>query len=101
MSVFEAMMVMCFGAAWPVSIAKSYRSRRNSGKSVVFLCIVLTGYISGILHKVHYNMDQLVWLYVLNACMVATDIGLYIRNWRLVRTGAIEVTHVRWMGGND
>ena len=85
MSFFEALMLICFGAAWPVSIYRSYKSRVTSGKSLAFLVIVEVGYLSGIVYKVSSNMDHIVWLYVLNAVMVLVDIGLYRRNYRLER----------------
>jgi len=82
LSFFEALMLICFGAAWPFSIYKSYRSRQNSGKSVFFLGIVLVGYISGIIHKMVYSFDLVIYLYCLNAMMVSTDMVLYFRNRR-------------------
>ncbi len=78
--VFEVIMLLCFGAAWPVSIYKSYTSRTTAGKSVTFLIIVLIGYIAGISHKIFYNHDYVIWLYVINAIMVFIDILLYSRN---------------------
>jgi len=80
MSSFEIIMLICFGAAWPVSIYKSYTSRTTAGKSVIFLIIVLIGYMAGILHKTLNDLDFVVWLYVLNATMVSVDILLYFRN---------------------
>ena len=85
MSFFEALMLICFGAAWPVSIYRSYKSRVTSGKSVGFLIIIEVGYLSGIVYKVSSNLDHIVWLYVLNAVMVLVDICLYRRNYRLER----------------
>ena len=82
MSVFEVIMLVCFGAAWPFSIYKSYRSKSNSGKSVTFLFIILLGYISGLVHKVLFNFDMVIILYGINAVMVSTDIILYYRNRR-------------------
>lgn len=79
-SSFEVIMLICFGAAWPVSIYKSYTSRATAGKSVIFLFVVLVGYIAGIFHKVLNNPDFVVWLYVSNAMMVVIDILLYFRN---------------------
>mgnify|MGYP001580382687 FL=1 len=73
-------MLACFGAAWPVSIYKSYTSRTTAGKSVIFLIIVLIGYVAGILHKIFFNLDFVIWLYVINAVMVSIDILLYMRN---------------------
>ena len=83
MSIFEICMLICFGAAWPFSIWKSYRSRRNHGKSAIFLLIVFLGYVSGTLHKFIYNLDGVVILYIANGIMVAIDLALYIRNSRL------------------
>ena len=83
MSFFEIVMLVCFGAAWPFSIYKSYTSKSIAGKSVLFLYVVGVGYIAGTFHKVFYNFDLVILLYVLNGVMVFTDIFLYYRNKRL------------------
>lgn len=85
MSIFEIIMLVCFGAAWPPSIYKSYTSRTAKGKSIHFLIIVLVGYLAGILHKVFYSPDSVILLYALNGCMVFADILLYYRNAALDR----------------
>lgn len=77
MSIFEAIMLICFGAAWPFSIYKSYTSRVNTGKSIIFLLIVFVGYMAGMIHKLFYNFDLVIYLYGLNSCMVFMDIILY------------------------
>ena len=86
MSIFEAVMLMCFGVAWPVSIYKSWTSRTCSGKSVVFLYIVVVGYAAGITHKILYSPDWVIILYVLNGLMVIIDILLYYRNLWIEKT---------------
>ena len=83
MSIFEIIMLVCFGLAWPFSIYKSYKSRDTKGKSVLFLFIVVIGYIAGIIHKLLYSRDGVVFLYLLNSIMVSADIVLYYRNKRL------------------
>lgn len=80
MSVFEILMLVCFGAAWPASIYKSYVSKQNAGKSLLFLWIVFVGYFFGTIHKLFFNYDLVIVLYILNGCMVMTDILLYYRN---------------------
>ena len=80
MSLFEAIMLICFGLAWPFSIVKSYKSKSTEGKSVLFLFIIFSGYMAGILHKIFYFYDLIIILYITNATMVAIDIGLYFRN---------------------
>jgi hypothetical protein len=73
-------MLVCFGAAWPVSIYKSLKTRAVAGKSLFFLIIVLVGYAAGILHKLIFHYDLVIFLYALNAVMVSLDIVLYLRN---------------------
>lgn len=85
MSVFEMLMLVCFGLAWPVSIVKSYRSRTAAGKSPFFSVIVLIGYISGIVHKLLFNRDFVIFLYAVNFLMVLIDLCLWFRNRRLDR----------------
>jgi len=83
MSIFEIIMLVCFGAAWPISILKSYRARTAVGKSPVFLVVILIGYLSGMLHKLVFNMDFVIILYAINFVMVSIDFVLWIRNKRL------------------
>jgi hypothetical protein len=85
MSIFEVIMLICFGAAWPSSLYKSYTSRTSKGKSIFFLSVVFLGYISGTLHKVFYNMDWVIYLYAANGAMVFVDMLLYFRNTALDR----------------
>ena len=80
MSIFEIIMLVCFGAAWPFSIYKSYKAKSTQGKSASFLVIILIGYAAGILNKIFYNFDNVVYLYAINMIMVALDLVLYMRN---------------------
>jgi hypothetical protein len=83
LSVFEAGMLICFGAAWPMNIIKSLRSRTSAGKSVLFQWFVLIGYISGITHKILNSRDIVMVLYIINFLMIAFDTYLYYRNKKL------------------
>lgn len=85
MSIFEMLMLLCFGAAWPFSIYKSYKSKSVAGKSPYFLLILILGYIFGILNKIFFNYDVVVYLYFLNLIMVTIDFILYLRNIKLVK----------------
>ena len=85
MSIFEVIMLVCFGSAWPASIYKSVSSKTAKGKSMAFLIIVFVGYISGILHKLFYNLDWVVVLYALNGLMVLVDLVITLRNMGLDR----------------
>lgn len=85
MSIFEALMLICFGAAWPFSIYKSYTSKSVQGKSPYFLVVVIFGYIFGIINKLIGKNDIVFYLYVLNLIMVSIDLALYFRNVRLIK----------------
>lgn len=77
--VFEIGMVLAFGFSWPFSIWKSLSTRQVAGKSPLFMWIVIFGYCCGITHKVLYAHDWVVWLYVMDLFLVATDLFLYYR----------------------
>ncbi len=83
-SLYEAIMLLCFGAAWPFSILKSWRARTSQGKSVFFLGVVLVGYAAGIMNKITAGQlrDPVLGLYLLNVLMVGIDTALYFRNRR-------------------
>ena len=80
MSPFEIAMLVCFGLAWPFSIYKSATTREVGSKSMVFLFALLLGYIAGVIHKIFYLYDPVIFLYILNGTMVSIDIALTIRN---------------------
>jgi len=86
MSIYEMLMLVCFGAAWPFSIYKSYKSKSVAGKSPAFLAILILGYIFGILNKIIYNYDFVLYLYCLNLIMVTTDLILYFKNSKLIKS---------------
>lgn len=84
-------MLACFGAAWPFSICKSYTSKSTEGKSLSFLTILLLGYIAGILHKLFYSYDQVIYLYIVNFIMVFIDMILYLRNKQALKNKNISM----------
>jgi hypothetical protein len=86
LSVFEAIMLLCFGISWPVSIAKTLRTKRVEGKSPLFMVFILVGYLSGILHKVIFSFDWVILLYTFNLTVVAIDLWLYFRYRKPIAT---------------
>lgn len=88
---FEVIMIVSFGASWPMNVMKSWRTRTAKGKSLAFLCLILFGYVAGIVGKfidpVYMASIGEKWyvllFYFLNFIMVFTDLMLYFRNKRL------------------
>jgi hypothetical protein len=93
--LLEALMILCFGLSWPISIRKSWVSRTAKGKSVFFEFFIWLGYIFGIARKILLYQQSsgelgflfyLAWVfYVLNILEITVDIMLYFRNVRLDR----------------
>ena len=82
--MFEAAMVICFGASWPLSVYKSYKSRTAKGKSLPFQILIFIGYICGIAGKIiTHNVTYVFIFYLFNITMVGIDLMLYVRNRRL------------------
>ena len=72
-------MLLCFGISWPISIAKSLRTKQVVGKSPLFMAILCVGYVSGCIHKALYSMDWIIGLYIMILIMVSFDLFLYYR----------------------
>ncbi len=82
--IFEVGMMLFFGAAWPLNIIKSLKSKTTQGKSIRFMCFVWTAYAFGIASKiVGGNINYVIAFYILNLLMVSTDMILYARNKKL------------------
>lgn len=87
--ILEIIMVVSFGASWPLNVIKSYKARTTKGKSLGFLLLIFFGYIAGIASKfVNPEFDfttkwYVVFFYILNFVMVGLDLLIYIRNKRL------------------
>lgn len=83
-TLLEAVMLVCFAAAWPASIHKSWVSRTRRGKSLSFMLIVLAGYIAGIAKVlVADKLSLLIVPYTINTLLVSCDLILYYRNYRI------------------
>jgi len=80
MSIYEVLMIVCFGFAWPINLINSIKSKSTKGKNLIFLLIILVAYVFGIIHKMVYSRDAAIYFYILNAGMVFGDVLLYFIN---------------------
>ena len=86
--ILEIIMIVSFGASWPLNVMKSYKARTTKGKSLPFLCLIFFGYIAGITSKLvneaymanFASKWYVLFFYVLNLLMVGADLLLYVRN---------------------
>ena len=78
MSWYEAGMLICFGASWPVAVSKTFRTKNVKGKSRLFLALIMLGYVCGIINKLLYSLDIVIWLYIANLALVSADFFLVL-----------------------
>ena len=91
--LFEILMLISFGASWPLNVIKSYRARTTKGKSLAFLCLIIAGYVAGIASKFTNDAYMaaigekwyVLFFYFLNLTMVSADLLMYFRNKRIER----------------
>lgn len=89
--ILEIIMIVSFGASWPLNVLKSYKARTTKGKSLAFLLLIFFGYIAGIASKLVNDayMSQIgekwyvLFFYILNFIMVGADLLMYVRNHKL------------------
>lgn len=95
--IFEVVMIVSFGASWPLNVIKAYKARTAKGKSLGFLLLILFGYVAGITSKLINEAYMasfatkwyVLFFYVLNFTMVSLDLIMYIRNRRLDKLNGI------------
>ena len=89
--ILEVIMIVSFGASWPLNVIKSYKARTVKGKSLGFLCLIFFGYIAGILSKflnesymVSFSSKWYVlFFYFLSLIMVGAYLCICVRNYKL------------------
>ena len=89
--ILEIIMIVSFGASWPMNVIKSYKARSAKGKSFAFLLLIFFGYIAGITSKFMNEAYMasfrekwyVLFFYFLNLTMVGIDLILYFRNRNL------------------
>ena len=89
--ILEIIMIVSFGASWPLNVMKSWKARTTKGKSLPFLLLIFFGYIAGIASKLVNEAYMasfaekwyVLLFYCLNLIMVGMDLILYVRNSRL------------------
>ena len=80
-SIFETIMLVCFGLSWPINVIKAYRARTAKATSLPFILLIFTGYIAGITAKlVSGQMNYVFVVYLINLAIVVLNILVYFRN---------------------
>ncbi len=87
---FEALMLICFGASWPVAVIKALKARTAKGVSLASSCLILTGYLFGIIYKIGIGpINYVLIFYFFNFSIVLTHVIVIIRNIRIDQQTAL------------
>lgn len=85
-SIFESIMLICFGLSWPLNVVKAYKARTAKGTSLPFILLIITGYVAGITAKlVSGQINYVLAVYLLNLAIVSLNVVVYCRNVALDR----------------
>ena len=77
----EALMLLCFGLSWPVSLIKNIRSGTAKGMSLMFTVLIIIGYIAGISAKIYTgNINYVLLVYIWNIVLVVGNLIVYFVN---------------------
>lgn len=80
-SIFETVMLICFGLSWPLNLIKAYKARTAKSSSLPFTLLIIIGYLAGITAKVvSGQINYVLVAYLLNLAIVLLNLIVYFRN---------------------
>ena len=89
-SMFETIMLICFGLSWPLNVIKAYKARTTKGTSLPFILLIIFGYVSGITAKlVTDQINYVLAVYLINLVIVSLNVIVYFRSKALDKNAAL------------
>ncbi len=77
----EAVMLICFGCSWPISLIKNIKARTAKSMSLQFILLIVFGYIAGISAKlISRKINYVLIVYLFNLIVVSMNIIVYFIN---------------------
>ncbi len=82
-NLLEAVMLLCFGCSWPISLAKNIKAASAKGMSLQFILLIIIGYIAGITAKlIGGQINYVLIVYFFNLVVVSMNLVVYFINLR-------------------
>ncbi len=79
--ILETIMLICFGASWPISVLKNIRSKTAKSMSLQFILLIIVGYLAGIAGKIiNGKINYVLVVYVINLLFVSVNLVVYFIN---------------------
>ena len=82
-TMLEAVMLICFGFSWPLSLMKNIKARSAKNMSLPFISLIIFGYVAGITAKfINQKFNYVLVIYFLNLLIVSLNVPVYFINRR-------------------
>ena len=77
----EAVMLICFGFSWPLSLIKNIKAHSARNMSLPFILLIIFGYVAGISAKfLNGVFNYVLVIYFLNLFIVSLNVPVYFIN---------------------
>lgn len=77
----EAVMLVCFGFSWPMSVYQNIKARSAKAMSLGFILMITLGYVAGIAAKLYlHKYNYVLAVYIINLIMVSMNLVVYFIN---------------------
>lgn len=94
--ILEAIMLVCFGLSWPMSVIKNIKAKSAKNMSLQFILLICFGYVAGIAAKIiNHNVSYVLAVYILNLVIVSANIVVYFVNKRYDKMGSDEIKNIK------
>ena len=94
--ILEAIMLICFGFSWPLSVVKNIKAKSAKSMSLPFIMLILFGYIAGIVGKIiNDNIGYVLIVYLFNIVSVSLNFIIYFINRRHDRKAEKKIQEVK------
>ena len=79
--LLEAIMLICFGMSWPISVYHNIKAKTAKSMSLQFTVLIILGYVAGITAKIlSGHINYVLVVYVLNLLFVSANVPVYFIN---------------------
>ena len=90
--LLELIMLICFGASWPVNTYNNWKARTAKGSNWQFLAMVTAGYIAGVFSHLigDGSFNWIIIAYLINIAFIIINLLVYFRNCKLDKIHDLE-----------
>ncbi len=91
--ILETIMLICFGASWPISVMKNIKAHTAKNMSLQFILLIITGYVAGITAKIlNGQINYVLVVYLVNLAFVSVNLAVYFINRHYDRLSTENIT---------